>query len=116
MLIPAGHPLTVDLDEILECDIELNDVTYDDKLLELFVDLCLGEVGLVDELLSADLTGIWVVFISKNGSEYPPASHGVLLRLEPLHSLDLRNNDSSEVGVAAWGGLVVSSVVVDVGV
>jgi hypothetical protein len=86
-------PLSVESDENLECVAEsTDDGAYDEKLLWLSENLCFGDLGLAESngdwiwlMGSAD---ICIVFVSSvNGSEYPPASHGVLFRLGVFPSL-----------------------------
>lgn len=114
--VTAGHPLTVDLDENLECDPDFNDGARESRLLELFEDLCWGDIGLIDELLSPDQSGNWAALDSSDGSKYPSPSHGLLVLLVVWYSLGCGHVTSSKVDVWSWGGLVASSVVDDTGV
>ena len=89
---PIWNPLTVDMEENRECEAELADDVYDDKLLWLSENLCLSDSGLAvstgDSLCIAVACTLGCVDLisSVNPNEYPPASHGVLLRFEALDS------------------------------
>jgi len=121
---PKGwYSPTVDRDDILECDTEFVDsdeatLVYEERLLRLSEKRCLGEFdfGLVESSSWCSvgdegqyIAGIaacddvsWRVFVSRaRGSEYPPASQGVLLRLWARDSLVLLDGVFSSEGVVA---------------
>lgn len=89
---PIWNPLTVDMDENLECEAEFADEVYDDRLLWLSENLCLRDSGLAVSTGESPCIAIVCTFgcvdlmSSVKPNEYPPASHGVLLRLEALDS------------------------------
>lgn len=83
-------PPTVDIDEILEWEKEVDEDAYEDRLLWLPENLCRGDLGLPDStgdvLSETSRTGCVDLVSCVSGSAYPLPSHGVLLRLGPFAS------------------------------
>lgn len=68
MAVPNWNPLTVDMDENLECVVELTDDVYEERLLWLSENLCLRDSGLAesmgDSLCGTDRAAGCVVLVS----------------------------------------------------